>query len=72
VIRQPFRSGDPLPFWSMGMRTAEHHCYDLSRDPDERENRLGGRDEADMIELLRVALQDVEAPDDQYERLGIA
>jgi hypothetical protein len=28
--------------------------------------------EAEMVELLRVALKDVEAPDEQLERLGIA
>ncbi len=71
VIRQPFKSGDPLPFWSMGMRVDDHHCYDLSVDPDEQENRLGSQDEADMIELLRVALRTIDAPEDQFERLGI-
>ena len=71
VIRQPFKSADPLPFWSMGMRVDDHHCYDLSVDPDELENRLGSQDEADMIELLRVALRAIDAPEDQFERLGI-
>jgi arylsulfatase A-like enzyme len=71
VIRQPFRDGDRLPYWSLGMRGGDHHCYRLSDDPDELENRLGERDERDMIELLRVALAAVEAPDEQYRRLGI-
>jgi len=71
VIRQPFLKGDPLPFWCHGMRSNDHYCYDLSIDPDEQENRLGSQDETDMTELLRVALMDVEAPAEQFQRLGI-
>lgn len=72
VIRQPFNSGDQLPYWSLGTRTGEHHCYRIDNDPGEFENRVGTRDEADMIELLRVALQSIEAPAEQFQRLGIA
>jgi hypothetical protein len=72
VIRQPFREGDLLPYWSLGMRIGEHHCYRLDNDPDEVENRLGSADERDMIELLRVALHAVDAPTEQLVRLGIA
>jgi arylsulfatase A-like enzyme len=72
VIRQPFREGDLLPYWSLGARIGEHHCYDLHNDPAENENRLASRDESDMIELLRVALRAVEAPAEQLVRLGIA
>jgi hypothetical protein len=72
VIRQPFRDGDLLPYWSAGQRIGEHHCYHLDNDPEEAENRLGSADERDMIELLRVALKSVEAPDEQLQRLGIA
>jgi arylsulfatase A-like enzyme len=72
VIRQPFRPGDLLPYWSLGMRIGEHHCYDLDNDPGETENRLGGTDEQQMVELLRHALLTVDAPAEQLERLGIA
>ena len=72
VIRQPFAPGDPLPFWCWGQPIGEHHCYRTREDPAEQENRLGGQDERDMIELLRVALTEVEAPAEQLERLGIA
>lgn len=74
VIRQPFAAGDTLPYWAGGGRaTGQHHLYDLTVDPDEGENRRGETVvEADMIELLRVALQSVEAPAEQLERLGIA
>jgi arylsulfatase A-like enzyme len=71
VIRQPFQEGDMLPYWSIGTRTNEHHCYDLANDPGEDDNRLGTADEADMIELLRVALKEVEAPAEQFQRLGV-
>lgn len=72
VIRQPFREGDLLPYWSLGMRIGEHHCYRIDNDPGEVENRLGSADERDMIELLRVALHAVDAPAEQLARLGIA
>ena len=71
VIRQPFAPDDRLPYWSLGMRAGEHHCYRLRDDPDETENRIGERDERDMIELLKVALTEVEAPAEQFQRLGI-
>jgi hypothetical protein len=73
VIRQPFRAGDALPFWAGAVRPGEHHLYDLSVDPDEGENRAGeARAEGEMVELLRTALEAVDAPSDQYERLGLA
>jgi hypothetical protein len=72
VIRQPFKPGDALPYWSLNSRTREHHCYRLDNDPGETENRLGTQDEADMIELLRVALKAIDAPAEQLARLGIA
>ena len=71
VIRQPFKAGEHLPFWSVGMPAGEHHCYDTSIDPEEAENRVGTRDEADMRELLRVALDAVDAPAEQLSRLGL-
>jgi arylsulfatase A-like enzyme len=73
VIRQPFAAGDTVPFWAGGARNVgRHHLYDLDLDPDERENRRDEPGETEMIELLRTALVDVEAPDEQLVRLGIA
>ena len=72
VIRQPFEPGDAMPFWAAGPSLGDHHCYVYEDDPEEADNRLGSRDERDLIELLRVALQEVEAPDEQLERLGLA
>jgi hypothetical protein len=72
VIRQAFGPDKRMPYWSLGMGAGEHHCYRLDIDPGETENRLGSTDEADMIELLRVALKAIDAPDEQFARLGIA
>ena len=72
VLRQPFRPGDMLPMWASGYRNAgDHHCYDLDVDPDESENRVGEPVEKELIDLLRTALDAVEAPAEQYERLGL-
>ena len=45
--------------------------FDITTDPDEQENRIGEKTESDMIELLRVALTELEAPSDQFERIGL-
>jgi arylsulfatase A-like enzyme len=70
VIRQPFRPGDALPFWVGRGIAGRHHLSDVSIDPDERENRLGGRDEAEMLDLLATALATIDAPDDLRTRLA--
>ena len=82
VIRQPFAPGDRLPFWVGQAAVDTHFLFDLAEDPDEDENlatgagnavgRRGDALEGDMVELLRGALKDVEAPDEQFERMGIA
>jgi arylsulfatase A-like enzyme len=76
VIRQPFAPSDRLPFWVGHGAVDAHFLFDLVDDPGEDQNLAGGGAggsmEAEMIELLRVALKDVEAPDEQLQRLGIA
>ncbi len=72
VIRQPFTSGDRLPYWVGGLCVDQHHLFDVGVDPTEDEDLVGTRIEQEMIDLLRAALEDVEAPAEQYERLGIA
>jgi hypothetical protein len=71
VIRQPFRPGDLLPFWAWGTFTGDH-LVDRVEDPEERRD-LGpaAPDAADALEALRVALLDVDAPDEQLVRLGL-
>ncbi len=71
VIRQPFAAGDQVPFWANRLSVDRHFWFDLDVDPDEQENRVGESGEAAMIDLLRAALDDVEAPADQYTRLGL-
>ncbi len=72
VIRQPYEPGDRLPFWVGHNTTDAHFLFDLENDPVEDENLVGGRVEAEMVELLRVALRAVDAPEEQFMRLGIA
>jgi arylsulfatase A-like enzyme len=72
VIRQPYGPGDRLPFWAGTGHADQHHLYDVDLDPDEAENRVGERVEAELLDLLHTALDEVEAPADQYQRLGLA
>jgi hypothetical protein len=71
VIRQPFREGDLLPFWALGGFHGSR-LFDLEEDPGEDRDLTGTPLEKDLEEKLRVALREVEAPDDQFERLGLA
>ena len=72
VIRQPFEPGDRLPFWAGSSAVDAHFLFDLENDPAEDENLVGTRREADLMELLRVALTTIDAPTEQLQRLGIA
>ena len=71
VIRQPFQEGDMLPYWCLGMPESQHHLYNLTLDPQERRNLADSSLESTMQDLLRAELNAVQAPDDQFERLGL-
>jgi arylsulfatase A-like enzyme len=71
VIRQPFVAGDMLPYWAMGGFEGDH-MYDLSLDPGESENRGNERAAREAAHNMRDALQSIDAPADQLERLGLA
>ena len=71
VIRQPFADGDLLPFWAYG-RFSGNHLFDLKNDPAEDENRAGEQREREAADRLREAMKAIEAPDDQFARLGLA
>jgi hypothetical protein len=71
VIRQPFVPGDLLPYWVNDRCVDRHHCYDLGVDPDEEENRAGEALAGELTDLLRTALEEIEAPADQLSRLGL-
>ena len=71
VIRQPFQAGDLLPYWA-STRPMETLLFDRIEDPAESHNLASDSSVAgDAEEMLRVALQSVEAPDDQFVRLGL-
>jgi hypothetical protein len=71
VIKQVWDASDNVPFWAWAQFTG-HHLFDLANDPGENDNRAGSADEARMIELLRGALSEVEAPAEQFVRLGLS
>jgi arylsulfatase A-like enzyme len=72
VIRQPFLSGDVLPFWGYGEFAYGSVCFDLDDDPSEERNRFGDALGRRQFALLADALREVEAPIEQLERLGMA
>ena len=73
VIRQPFTADDPLPYWAGSRRDlGTDLAFDLDVDPGETEDLVGTAAERELEELLRHALSSVDAPSDQYERLGLA
>lgn len=72
VIRQPFAKGDPVPYWALGAAPHDHYLFDLKEDPGERRNLVGTALERQAIDRLRAALEEVEAPSDQLERIGLA
>jgi arylsulfatase A-like enzyme len=70
VIRQPFQAGDLLPFWAYSDFAAGTLAFDLGEDPAEDINRSGATLGNELADLLHAALTEVEAPDDQFARLG--
>jgi len=70
VIRQPLAAGDVLPYWALG-EFSGNHLYNLRNDPSEEQNLAGTQAEKDLADRLREALKQVEAPDDQFIRLGL-
>jgi arylsulfatase A-like enzyme len=71
VIRQPFVAGDALPFWAAARFTG-NHLHNVGDDPAQQNNLVGTDTESEMADLLRIALQALDAPHDQLERLGLA
>ncbi len=72
VIRQPYEPGDTLPLWvAVNACNNRHFLFDLDVDPSEQENRSSESSAAEMVDLLHTALNDVDAPDEQYARLGL-
>jgi hypothetical protein len=73
VLRQPFAQGDQMPIWSFGDQSVDkHYLFDITVDPNEQENRSGEKSEEEMLEMLRSAMVAINAPDDQFERIGLS
>jgi arylsulfatase A-like enzyme len=69
VIRQPFTAAEALPFWAYTQFVGTL-AFDLGEDPAEDHNRAGDRLGHELAEMLHAALHEVEAPSDQFARLG--
>jgi arylsulfatase A-like enzyme len=70
VIRQMWDASDALPFWA-SRRFSGNHLFDLDVDPAENENLANSSREANMVEALHAAMKSVEAPQEQFVRLGL-
>ena len=70
VIRQPYAAGDMLPYWALG-EFSGNRLFNLKNDPQEVQNLAGSPTERELADRLRQALQEIEAPDDQFVRLGL-
>jgi hypothetical protein len=49
----------------------EHYLFDLEEDPTEDNNLVGTRCEEAMLDALRTALGEIDAPTEQLTRLGL-
>ncbi|HYL50404.1 MAG TPA: sulfatase, partial [Acidimicrobiia bacterium] len=69
VIRQPFTAADFLPFWAYSEFVGTL-AFDLGEDPNEERNLADDKLGRELSDMLYAALRDVEAPPDQFVRLG--
>ncbi len=70
VLRQIWEAGDKVPFWAAS-RFQGCHLYDLAVDPKEERNLAGQPAEIDAARRLAAALRAIEAPEAQFQRLGL-
>ncbi len=71
VLRQIWEAGDAVPFWAAS-RFRGNQLFDLADDPSEDSNLAGGADEATAERRLGEALKAIEAPEVQFQRLGLS
>lgn len=69
VIRQPFRAADLLPFWAYTQFVGTL-AFDLGDDACEERNLAGDRIGRELADQLHAALRTVDAPHEQFVRLG--
>ena len=77
VIRQPFEMGDALPFWAYGGLKNENLLYDRQNDPQQLRNMASAHGdvisplETELLEHMKQALVEINAPQDLMQRLGL-
>jgi arylsulfatase A-like enzyme len=77
VIRQPFEVGDALPFWAYGGLKNENLLYDRQNDPQQLRNMASPHGdvisplESELLEHMKQALVEINAPQDLMQRLGL-
>jgi hypothetical protein len=59
-----------LPFWALG-EFFGNHLFEVDSDPAEENNLAGTPQEKVAADLMHDALRSIEAPSDQFERLGL-
>jgi arylsulfatase A-like enzyme len=72
VLRQPFVAGDMLPLWARDVKFSGNHLWNVDDDPGEMNDLVETALEGEYAQKLRVALEAIEAPEDQVIRLGLA
>ncbi|MGH7024030.1 MAG: sulfatase [Caulobacteraceae bacterium] len=70
VLRQIWEAGDAVPYWA-ATRFSGSKLFDLTSDPNEATNLAGGAREAEAAARLAAALRDLQAPEAQFQRLGL-
>ena len=70
VIKQVWDISNQVPFWAWA-KFSGNHVFDTVNDPAEDDNRAGTADETRMADMLRAALTEVDAPPEQFKRLGL-
>jgi hypothetical protein len=71
VIRQPYGAADRLPFWAQGGDVGHDQLFDRHEDPGESTSRPERIHAAGVLEALREALLELDAPAEQLERLAL-
>ena len=70
VLRQIWEAGDAVPYWA-ATRFSGSKLFDLISDPGEKTNLAGGASEAEAAGRLAAALRAIQAPEVQFQRLGL-
>ena len=74
VIRQPFTTGDEVPFWARMNSFHGDVVFNRKEDPLEEQNLVRGNSleaSSTQVEAMREALKAIEAPSLQFERLAL-